>query len=144
MLERRDLIVGVILIFFSIFFLYQTFLLQSSPTPGQPGPGLFPKLILFGIVLASLLLIYQKKTQRSKCIKINLKSIDIQKTLFIITMSNAYIMLMGKVNSILITFLFLLVSMQTLKSTTFLNVLLQLNKVPQIILILSTSDYCTV
>lgn len=139
MLKRRDLIAGIILIFFSIFFLYKAFLLPSNPTPGQPGPGLFPILILLGILLASLLLIYQeiKNTHRSKPIKINLKSMDIQKTLFIIIASIAYIILMEKVNFILITFLFLIVSMQTLKSATFLDVLMKFNKVPQIILISS-------
>jgi hypothetical protein len=64
-----------------------------------------------------------------------LKSLDIYKTIFVLAASLVYVLLMGTLNFILITFLFLAISMQTLKSGPFPKVLMQVEKMPKIILI---------
>lgn len=139
MLKRRDLVAGILLSLFSLFFLYRAFLLPGNPNPGQPGPGLFPKLVLFAILCAAFILFYQdmKKDQKSLPVRLNLKNTDMQKTIFILTTAIAYIFFMGKIHFILITFIFLIISMQTLKSGLFPNVLIRLNKLPQIIIVSS-------
>lgn len=124
-LKNRVFVAAVILILLGLGLLYLTSQFPPSPQPGYPGPGFFPNLVIAGIILCCLILIYQEVTRKEeiKTIQIDWKNPDVPKTIFILVMTTAYILLMGAANFYVLTICLLIISMQALKPGNFPQVL---------------------